>query len=386
MQIEQKDPRALTPYRYNSRKHSDDQIDRIGRSLQEFGFTNPVLVDSQNVIVAGHARVQAAIKLNMATVPTISLVNLTPAQIRAYVVADNRLAELSEWDQDILASELAKIKVDFDLGLIGFPNFKFDLGDGEDDFEEPESVTTDLVLGDLIQIGDHRLMCGDSTNPQHVEKLLNGKEPYLMITDPPYGVEYDAKWRTTAGLQQTGAHGKVMNDDIVDWSDAWSLSPAKVAYVYHAGKYTGEVKKSLEDNLFLIRSQIIWVKNQLVIGRGDYHWKHEPCWYAVKKGSKGNWAGDRKQTTIWEIDKPQKSETGHSTQKPVECMARPMRNHDGDVYEPFCGSGTTMVAAHQLGRKCYAMELSPEYCQIIVDRMHKLDPSLQILINGEPRV
>jgi DNA modification methylase len=152
--------------------------------------------------------------------------------------------------------------------------------------------------------------------------------------------------------------------------------------VYHAGVHSGTVQKSLQDCNFLIRSQIIWVKSNFAISRADYHWKHEPCWYAVKKGSKGNWASDRKQTTVWEIAKPAKSETGHSTQKPVECMARAIANHDGDCYEPFNGSGTTMVAGHQLGRKVYAMELKPEYVQICIDRMRKLDPSIEIKRNG----
>lgn len=208
-----------------------------------------------------------------------------------------------------------------------------------------------------------------------------------MVTDPPYGVNYDADWRnhaarTSPGMGNraigAGAVGKVSNDDNSDWSQSWALSPSKVAYIWHAGKYASVVENSLLINDFEIRSQIIWNKNHFAISRGDYHWQHEPCWYAVKKGSKGNWAGDRKQTTVWEIDKPQKSETGHSTQKPVLCMGKPIGNHDGDVYDPFIGSGTTMVAAHQLNRKCYGMEIDPKYCQVIIDRMRKLDPGIVI--------
>lgn len=393
MQIQMRDPTQLKPYSKNSRKHSAEQIQRVINSIREFGFTNPVLINNDDMIVAGHARTTAAIKMGLTEVPTLQLSMLTPAQIRAYVVADNRLAELSEWDNEILCEELKEIALDFDLELVGFEDFKFDDIDEttEDDFEIPEKIETDIVSGDLIEIGSHRLVCGDSTNPSHVDLVLNKKEPYLMVTDPPYGVEYDASWRNesarhSAGMGNrkigAGALGKVANDDNADWTETWSLSPAKVAYVWHAGKFSGVVQKSLEDCDLNIRSQIIWAKNHFAISRGDYHWQHEPCWYAVKKGSVGNWASDRKQSTLWEIDKPQKSETGHSTQKPVECMARPIRNHDGDVYDPFCGSGTTMVAAEQLGRKCYAIELSPEYCQIIVDRMLKLNPLLKILING----
>ncbi|MBK9963121.1 MAG: site-specific DNA-methyltransferase [Saprospiraceae bacterium] len=241
------------------------------------------------------------------------------------------------------------------------------------------------MLGDLFEIGEHRLLCGDSTDSDAVAKLLNNKEPYLMVTDPPYGVVYDASWRDDVLSEgETGrAKGKVKNDDKADWTEVWALSPAKVAYVYHADKFSGIVQKSLEDCDFDIRCQIVWVKSHFAIGRGDYHYKHEPCWYAVKKGNKGNWASDRKQTTVWEIAKPQKSETGHSTQKPIECMAKAIANHDGDVHDPFLGSGSTMVAAHQLNRKCYGMELDPKYCQVIVDRMLKLDPALIIKKNGE---
>jgi DNA modification methylase len=259
----------------------------------------------------------------------------------------------------------------------------------EDDYEIPDVVQTDIVLGDLFEIGEHRLLCGSSTEADAVVKLLNGKEPYLMVTDPPYGVKYDADWRNDA-LREDGsaiggkAVGKVQNDDKADWTEAWALSPSKVAYVYHAGVFSGTVQKSLEDCNFIIRSQIIWVKSNFAISRADYHWKHEPCWYAVKKGNKGNWASDRKQTTVWEIAKPAKSETGHSTQKPVECMAKAIANHDGDVYDPFLGSGSTMVAAHQLKRKCYGMELDPKYCQVIIDRMRKLDPNISIKKNGLP--
>jgi DNA modification methylase len=197
-------------------------------------------------------------------------------------------------------------------------------------------------------------------------------------------VKYDADWRNHTGIARSArAIGKVQNDDNADWTEAWALSPSRVAYVWHAGKFSATVQQSLESNGFEMRSQIVWVKNNIVISRGDYHWKNEPCWYAVMKGNKGNWASDRKQTTVWEIDKPMKSESGHSTQKPVECMAKPIANHDGDVYDPFLGSGTTMVAAHQLNRKCYGMELDPKYCQVIVDRMLKPDPSLDVKRNGK---
>lgn len=197
-----------------------------------------------------------------------------------------------------------------------------------------------------------------------------------MVTDPPYGVEYDADWRNNAlradGTPITGrAVGKVLNDDRADWSEAWALFPGEVAYVWHAGGYSNVVADSLVACGYKMYALIVWAKNHMVIGRGHYHHKHEPCWYAVKKGGTGHWQGDRKQTTLWEIDKPTKSESGHSTQKPVECMRKPIENNSapGDsVYEPFSGSGTTIIAAEQTGRICYAMELAPAYVDVAVRR------------------
>ena len=192
-----------------------------------------------------------------------------------------------------------------------------------------------------------------------------------MVTDPPYGVEYDASWRTEAGLQKTGAHGKVLNDDCADWTEAWALFPGDVAYIWHASLHTHTVARSLEDCGFQMRALVVWAKSALVMGRGHYHHQHEPCWYAVKKGKTGHWAGDRKQTTLWQIDKPQKSETGHSTQKPVECMRKPIENNSSPgqaVYEPFSGSGTTIIAAEETGRICYAMELNEAYVDLAVRR------------------
>ena len=178
--------------------------------------------------------------------------------------------------------------------------------------------------------------------------------------------------------------GKVSNDSRADWREAWSIAPASVAYVWHAGRYASIVAESLEVCDFEIRNQIIWAKDNFALSRGAYHWQHEPCWYAVKKGAKSYWIGDRSQSTLWQINSREDKGHGHGTQKPVECMARPLKNHEGDVYDPFIGSGTTMVSAHQLGRICYGMEIDPKYCQVIVDRMRKLDPDIEIKRNGVP--
>ena len=215
-------------------------------------------------------------------------------------------------------------------------------------------------------------MCGDSTDAATVERALAGVRPHLMVTDPPYGVEYDPAWRNRAGLGSTQRVGKVENDDRADWREAWALFPGDVAYVWHGALHATTVAASLEACGFQIRAQVIWAKDRLVFGRGHYHWQHEPCWYAVRDTATGHWAGDRKQTTLWHIaSRAQDTETVHGTQKPVECMRRPMENNSSPgqaIYEPFSGSGTTLIAAEQSGRACHAVELSPAYVDVAVLR------------------
>lgn len=227
-------------------------------------------------------------------------------------------------------------------------------------------------------IAKHRIACGSSTDAATVTAVLAGVKPHLMVTDPPYGVEYDPGWRKIAKDPQgrplakgTAAMGKVENDDQADWREAWALFPGDVAYVWHGGLHSSLVAESLMACGFQIRSQIIWNKSRLLIGRGDYHWKHEPCWYVVRKGKTGHYNGDRKQSTIWDIDKQQKNETGHSTQKPVECMKRPIENNSSPgqaVYEPFSGSGTTIIAGEMTGRSVHAIELNPAYVDVAIHR------------------
>ncbi len=254
----------------------------------------------------------------------------------------------------------------------------------------PAPRRTSIREGDLFALGGHRLMCGDSTNARVVAQVMGTVTPVLMVTDPPYGVSYDPTWRATAGVNKnTKKLGGVANDDRADWSDAWRLFPGAVAYVWHAGLKSSIVQASLERSAFTLRAQIIWAKDRLALSRGDYHWQHEPCWYGVREGQQGRRTGDRSQSTLWRIDTPSTVKDmspphtstvweipsrdddghGHGTQKPVECMARPMRNHHAAaVYDPFCGSGSSLIAAEQLGRRCIAVELSPVYCQIEIDR------------------
>ena len=234
----------------------------------------------------------------------------------------------------------------------------------------PDERPTTIQRGDLFALGTHRVLCGDSTNAEDVGRLLGGVTPVLMTTDPPYGVTYDPTWRVRAGVNRnTKKLGTVANDDNADWRQAWALFPGSLAYVWHAGLHASIVEASLAASGFELRSQIIWAKDRLALSRGDYHWQHEPCWYAVRAGQPGRRTDDRSQTTLWMIPARDDAGHGHGTQKPVECMARAIRNHDApEVYEPFAGSGTTLIAAEQLGRRCFAIEIEPRYVQVILDR------------------
>ena len=218
----------------------------------------------------------------------------------------------------------------------------------------------------------HRIICGDSTSADTVGALLGDVKPHLMVTDPPYGVEYDPSWRAKAGVNKnTQKMGKVLNDDKADWRDAWALFPGDVAYVWHASLFTREVLDSLEACGFKHRSMIIWAKDRFTLGRGDYHWQHEPAWYVVKDGKKGHYGGGRSQSTVWNIPARDDKGVGHGTQKPVECMKRPIENNSSPgqaVYEPFSGSGTTIIAGEMTGRHIYAIELNPAYVDVAVKR------------------
>ncbi len=370
---------ALIPYARNARTHSDAQVAQLAASIREFGFTNPILVDGERGIIAGHGRLLAARKLGLAEVPVIELSHLTPAQRRAYVLADNKLALNAGWDDDLLRLELADLRSEgFDLGLTGFGldeigELLADSTMGLTDPDQVPEVPAEPVsrAGDVWLLGRHRLACGDSTDAATVERLLAGVKPHLMVTDPPYGVEYDPAWRNAAlAGTNTARTGKVLNDHRADWREAWALFPGDVAYVWHGALHATTVAESLTACGFDIRAQIVWAKDRLVLGRGHYHWQHEPCWYAVR--GTGHWMGDRKQTTLWQIASTgQDAETVHGTQKPVECMRRPIENNSSPgqaVYEPFSGSGTTLISAEMTGRACYAAELSPAYVDVAVLR------------------
>ncbi|WP_434619947.1 site-specific DNA-methyltransferase [Tabrizicola sp. M-4] len=386
---------ALVPYARNARTHSEAQVARLAGSIREYGFTNPVLVDGENGIIAGHGRVMAARQLGLTRVPVIELAHLTEAQKRAYILADNRLAEEAGWDKDLLAIEVADLAaLGVDLDGIGFDAREVDAllrrGDADPEEDRIPEVPAEPVSrpGDLWQLGPHRLLCGDATKSADVTRLLGGVRPHLMVTDPPYGVAYDPDWRNRAGLSETKRTGKVMNDHRADWREAWALFPGDVAYVWHGALHATTVAESLMACGFEMRAQIVWAKERLVLSRGDYHWQHEPCWYAVRRKGKGHWSGDRSQTTLWAIgSRDQDAATIHGTQKPVECMRRPILNNSSAgqaIYEPFSGSGTTLIAAEATGRSCLAMELDPAYVDVAVLRWQAFT-SEEAVLEGEGR-
>ncbi len=294
----------------------------------------------------------------------------------------------------MLALEVGELdELSLDLGTLGFEPREINAllrGDAADPREDavPEAPAVPMSrLGDLWHLGAHRLLCGDATDPGGVTRLLAGVAPHLMVTDPPYGVMYDPDWRNRAGASETKRTGKVLNDDRADWRAAWALFPGDVAYVWHGALHATTVADSLDAAAFNVRSQIIWAKERLVLSRGDYHWQHEPCWYAVRKAATGHWSGDRKQTTLWQIaSRDQDAETIHGTQKPVECMRRPILNNSSPgqaVYEPFSGSGTTIIAAESTGRACYAIELDPAYVDVAILRWQAFTGQEARLEGGE---
>ena len=369
----------LIPYARNARTHSPAQVAQIAASMREWGWTNPILVDEAGTIIAGHGRVAAARQLGWTEAPVMFARGWSEAQRRAYVIADNKLALNAGWDEDLLRLELQDLAgLGAGLSLLGFSENELaqamngDIRQGltDEDAAPPLPDTPVSRPGDTWLLGAHRVRCGNATSAEDVGFLLDGNWPLLMVTDPPYGVAYDPAWRHRLGVNASKRTGKVLNDDRADWREAWALFPGDVAYVWHGALHATTVAESLVAAGFAIRSQIIWAKQRLVIGRGDYHWQHEPCWYAVRK--KGHWAGDRKQTTLWQIaSRDQDAETVHGTQKPVECMRRPILNNSSPgqaVYEPFLGSGTTVIAAETVGRSCLAMELNPGYVDVAVSR------------------
>jgi DNA modification methylase len=410
----------LIPRVNNPRTHSREQVANIAASIKEFGWTNPVLVDGDDGILAGHARVLAARKLKLKEVPVIVLTHLSPAQRSALVIADNQLAIAgSGWDEEMLRTELAILhEEEFNVDLLGFDDVELqrlleaqDAAPGLTDEDSVPDIQQDPVaqLGDLFLLGDHRVICGDCTQPDVVARLLGEAKPLLLVTDPPYGIELDSEWRDRAGLNgcgpaeasymkhRTEGHTEttISGDTRADWSEAFALLPdLQVGYVWHASKFTSEVLAGLLRIGFLHHQQIIWDKQRTVLTRTLYWFQHEPCWFVRKKNAP--WFGKAgENSTVWSCPSPKfifngsekEEKFDHPTQKPMELMRRPILNHTlpgGAVYDCFLGSGTTLIAAEQAGRKCYGVELDPKYIDVIVRRWQQYTGKRAVL-DGDGR-
>lgn len=399
MQIEQIGIATLIPFAKNSRTHSDAQVAQIAASIREFGFTNPVLIDEANGIIAGHGRVMAARKLKLTEVPCIRLAHLSDAQKRAYVIADNKLALNAGWDEAMLKLELADLKaLDFDLDLTGFNTDEIDallaekgtegLTDPDDTPEPPvEPVTR---LGDVWVCGQHRVMCGSSLEMTAMERLCGEQRVDMLLTDPPYNVAYIGKTKDALTIQNDSMGDEAFRTFLRDafvTADA-VMKPGAVFYIWHPqGREGLWFRLACEDAKWNPRQTLIWEKNTLVLGRMDYHGKHEPCLYGWKDGAGHLWASDRKQTTLLKFDRPSRSED-HPTMKPVALFEYQLLNNTkgGDiVLDSFGGSGTTLIAAEKNGRIARIMELDPKYVDVIVKRWEDFTGQKAVLEStGEP--
>jgi DNA modification methylase len=396
-------PASLVPWARNPRKKQP--VARVAASIQRFGFGAPVVArPSDRRILAGHTRVLAALELDLETVP-VRWLELADADADAMSLADNRIGEFAEWDEDQLASILREVRAaDADVPeVVGWSerDVKRLLGEEESpEDDRPENFATRVQAGQVWQLGRHRLMCGSAIDSAHVQRLLSGAQPKLLVTDPPYGVELDMEWRDRLRLNvcgpaaesymRSGSHAttSISGDTRADWSDAFDLVPSlEVAYVWHAARNASEVDLGLRRIGFDVRQQIIWSKPHWVPTRQAYHWQTEPCWYAVRVGKTASWIGPRDQSNLWPAPSPKALMAGsteekydHPTQKPMLCMERPIANHALDpVYDPFAGSGTTLIAAERQGRVCYTMEIDPRFCDIVLARWEALTQQTAVL-------
>lgn len=368
----------LIPYVNNARTHSAEQLNKLRSSLREFGFINPVIIDRDFNVIAGHGRIIAAKAEGISDVPCVFVDYLTPAQKKAYIIADNRMALDAGWDEEMLKVEIEALQAeDFDLGLTGFDEkelasfFGDETETKDDDFNVDAELEKPCItkFGDLWLLGNHRLVCGDSTKPETYELLMDGKKANLTVTDPPYNVNYE------------GSVGKIKNDNLENEKfyqfllDAFICMEKSMAndasiYVFHADTEGLNFRKAFSDAGFYLSGTCIWKKQSLVLGRSPYQWQHEPCLFGWKKNGKHQWYSDRKQTTIWEFDKPKKN-GDHPTMKPIPLIAYPIKNSSMSnciVLDPFGGSGSTLIACEQTNRICHTIELDEKFCDVIVKR------------------
>lgn len=392
LRLEWRTPGELADNPLNWRTHPRSQLDGLRDILGTVGWAGAALYNERTGrLIDGHARKSAPQNVLIDGKMPVLVGSWDDTQERLILATLDPLAALAEAD----AAKLDALLREVDTGSEAVMEMLADLA-AEAGVVPPDSEPVDAEpqidraaelqkewgtkAGQVWKVqgkaGVHRVMCGDSTKAEDVGRLLNGAKPFIMVTDPPYGVEYDPEWRQEAAAaghlaKARRAVGKVASDDRADWTETYKLFSGTVAYVWHAGRFAADVVVNLRDAKFDVRSQIVWRKPTFAISRGHYHWQHEPCWYAVRGGASSKWCGDRSQSTVWDISNHQKEHTDHGTQKPLECMARPIRNHGGkgdDVYDPFLGSGTTLIAAENLGRVCYGCEISPAYTGVILQR------------------
>ena len=368
----------LVPYINNARTHSPEQITKLRSSLREFGFVNPVIIDKDFNVIAGHGRIMAAKEEGIKEVPCVFADYLTDAQKKAYILADNRMALDAGWDDELLRIELEELQgLDFDLALTGFDDkelaslFNTDIETKEDDFDVSAELEkpTFTHKGDVWVLGRHRLVCGDSTSKETFDTLMQDEKANLVITDPPYNVNYE------------GTAGKIKNDNMADEKfysfllDAFKNTEAVMAndasiYVFHADTEGLNFRRAFKDAGFYLSGTCIWKKQSLVLGRSPYQWQHEPILFGWKQGGKHQWYTGRKETTIWEYDKPKKN-SDHPTMKPIPLLAYPIQNSSMSnciVLDPFGGSGSTLIACQQTDRICRTIELDEKFCDVIVKR------------------
>ena len=370
----------LVPYVNNARTHSVEQVNKLRSSIREFGFINPVIIDSDYGVIAGHGRLIAAKEEGIKEVPCVLVDYLTEAQKKAYIIADNRYAEDAGWDEELLRIEIESLQEEaFDISLTGFDDeeisklFGNDTSDIEDDDFDLNKALEEAAFvekGDIWKVGRHTLMCGDATSPDDVDKLMEDKRANLVITDPPYGVSF----KSSSGL--TIKNDSMKNDEFYIFLFAAfdcvqkHLEKGAAAYVFHADTEGLNFRKAFVDAGFHLAGVCIWVKNALVLGRSDYQWQHEPVLYGFLKDGKHPWYSDRKQTTIWNFDKPKRNEN-HPTSKPIDLLAYPITNSSQEnaiVIDTFGGSGSTLIACEKTNRICYTMELDEKYASVILRR------------------
>lgn len=396
MQYYLADVSELIPYVRNARTHSEAQVAQIAASIREFGFLSPILVAEDNTILAGHGRLAAALKLGLKKVPCVKENHLTETQKRAYIIADNKLSLNAGWDNELLAVELSELEgADFNLDLLGFDEaelssiFDADKDVIDDDFDVEKELEEPCFskTGDMWTLGKHRIICGDATKLETYKTLLENTKVNLVVTDPPYNVNYE------------GAAGKIKNDNMENdkfyqflFNSFVNMEQAMAddasIYVFHADTEGLNFRKAFQDAGFYLSGCCIWKKPSLVLGRSPYQWQHEPCLYGWKKKGKHKWYAGRKETSVWEFEKSKKN-ADHPTMKPIALLAYPIKNSsmtNSLVLDPFAGSGSTLIACEQTGRICYAIELDEKYCDVIVKRYIEQignDKSVKVLRGGK---